>query len=232
MVNKGLNYGRHIIADFAGKIGHYETVLDIGAGKGDDLMIYKSKCESTKLLALEGYEPNVSRLAERGIEVFLHNLEHDKFPFDDKSLDVVSANQILEHVKEIFWIFHEIARTLKIGGYFVLAVPNLASFHNRALLLLGRQPTQIQNHSAHVRGYTKPDLMQFIKIWGGFELVDFQGSNFYPFPPIIAKPLARIFPRAAWSIFLLLKKTKEYSDEFIKWPIEKLLETNFYLGEK
>lgn len=232
MIDRSLNYGRHIIADFASKIGHYETVLDIGAGKGDDLMIYKSKCESIKLLALEGYEPNVSRLAERGIEVFSHNLEHDKFPFEDKSLDVVSANQILEHVKEIFWIFHEIARTLKIGGHFVLAVPNLASFHNRALLLLGRQPTQIQNHSAHVRGYTKPDLMQFIKIWGGFKLVDFQGSNFYPFPPIVAKPLARIFPRAAWSIFLLLKKTKEYNDEFIKWPIEKSLETNFYLGEK
>ena len=102
MIDRSLNYGRHIIADFAGKIGRYENVLDIGAGKGDDLMIYKSKCESTKLLALEGYEPNVSRLAERGIEVFLHNLEHDKFPFEDKSLDVVSANQILEHVKEIF----------------------------------------------------------------------------------------------------------------------------------
>ena len=113
-----------------------------------------------------------------------------------------------------------------------MAVPNLASFHNRILLLLGKQPTSIQNHSAHVRGYTKPDLMRFIKIWDGYDLMDFQGSNFYPFPPIIAKPLARIFPRAAWSIFLLLKKTKEYNDEFIKWPIEKSLETNFYLGEK
>jgi len=36
----------------------------------------------------------------------------------------------------------------------------------------------------------------------------------------------------AWSIFFLLKKTKEYDEEFIKWPIQKRLETNFYLGEK
>jgi len=42
MIDRSLNYGRHIIADFAAKIGHYETVLDIGAGKGDDLAIYKS----------------------------------------------------------------------------------------------------------------------------------------------------------------------------------------------
>ena len=37
MIDRSLNYGRHIIADFAAKIGHYKTVLDIGAGKGDDV---------------------------------------------------------------------------------------------------------------------------------------------------------------------------------------------------
>ena len=51
MIDRSLNYGRHIIADFAAKIGHYETVLDIGAGKGDDLAIYKSKCDNARLLA-------------------------------------------------------------------------------------------------------------------------------------------------------------------------------------
>ena len=75
MIDRSLNYGRHIIADFAAKIGHYETVLDIGAGKGDDLAIYKSKCGDARLLALEGFEPNVAKLASRGIEVFLHDLE-------------------------------------------------------------------------------------------------------------------------------------------------------------
>jgi len=54
MIDRSLNYGRHIIADFAAKIGHYETVLDIGAGKGDDLMIYKSKCENWRYSASAG----------------------------------------------------------------------------------------------------------------------------------------------------------------------------------
>ena len=67
---------------------------------------------------------------------------------------------------------------------------------------------------------------------GGYEVIDFKGSNFYPFPPFIAKPLAKALPNMAWSIFFLLKKTKDYNDEFIKWPIEKRLETNFYLGKK
>jgi len=232
MVDKKLNYGRHIIEDFAKQVKNYDSVLDIGAGSGDDLMIYKKICLSANLYALEGYEPNIATLKSKGIKVFQHNLEFDKFPFDDKSLDLINANQILEHTKEIFWIFHEVTRTLKVGGFFVLAVPNLASLHNRLLLAFGRQPTPIQNDSAHIRGYTRSDIIQFLKIWGGYEMIDFRGSNFYPFPPVIAKPLAKLLPNMAWSIFFLLKKTRDYDNEFIKWPIEKRLETNFYLGER
>lgn len=230
MVDKKLNYGRHNIDSFANQIKEYSNVVDIGAGSGDDLMIYKKYSPSASLIALEGYEPNISKLEARGIKTYKHNLENDKFPFENASIDVISANQILEHIKEIFWIFHEVTRTLKVGGYFVLGVPNLASLHNRLLLCLGKQPTPIQNDSAHVRGYTKSDILQFLKIWGGYEVMDFKGSNFYPFPPVVAKPLAKLFPNMAWSMCFLLKKTKEYDDEFIKWPVEKRLETNFYLG--
>jgi hypothetical protein len=99
------------------------------------------------------------------------------------------------------------------------------------LLLFGKQPTQIQNNSAHIRGFTKSDFEQFLNIWtGGYEIVDFKGANFYPFPPILAKPLARYLPNMSWGIFFLLKKTKPYKDEFKLWPIQNRLETNFYVG--
>lgn len=231
MIDKKLNYGRHIIEMFSEKISSYKNVCDIGAGNGDDLLIYKKTSPTADLFALEGYAPNIFNLESKGIKTFCHDLEKDRFPFQDESIDVISANQILEHTKEIFWIFHEVTRTLEVGGYLVVAVPNLASLHNRILLLLGKQPTPIQNDSAHIRGYTKSDLIQFLEIWGGYELVGFKGSNFYPFMPILAKPLAKVFPKMAWSIFFLLKKTKTYHGEFIKWPIDKELETNFYLGE-
>ena len=230
MIDKSLNYGRHNISYFARIISHYTVVLDLGAGKGDDLLIYKSINPSAKIMALEGYAPNIPLLQSRGVHAITHNLEVDRFPFDDLSLDVVNANQILEHTKEIFWIFHEVTRCLKVGGYFVVAVPNLASLHNRFLLLMGKQPTPIQNDSAHVRGFTKSDFLQFLQIWGGYELIAFKGSNFYPFPPLIAEPLAKLQPNMAWSIFFLLRKARAYENEFVKWPIQKRLETNFYVG--
>jgi len=98
--------------------------------------------------------------------------------------------------------------------------------------LLGKHPTPIKSNSAHVRGFTKEDILRFLDIWGGYQLIDFKGSNFYPFPPLLAKPLAKLFPNMAWGIFFLLRKTRNYDREFIEYPIKMNLETNFFTGEK
>jgi len=189
----------------------------------------QNKCQK---YALEAYEEYAKILTEKGIKVSPNNIEQDIFPFDDSSIDVVIANQILEHTKELFWIFHEITRILPIGGKLIIGVPNLASLHNRLLLLLGKQPTPIQTNSAHIRGFTKGDILKFVDSCfpNGYELKAFGGSNFYPFPPMIARPLAQLFPTMAWGIFLLLEKKRDYQREFLEYPLVKRLETNFYLG--
>ena len=108
------------------------------------------------------------------------NLELDPLPFEDESIDVVMTNQVLEHVKEIFWILHQASRVLRVGGSMVIGVPNLASFHNRLLLLFGKQPTVIQNHSAHLRGYTRHDILRMFEMIfpGGYRLEDFGARIF------------------------------------------------------
>lgn len=232
MIDRNLNYGRHLITDFLAKAPTPETILDIGAGTGSDLRIAKNIFPNARLFGIESHLPNIKFLQELGIETTSANIERDRLPFADQSVDIVIANQIIEHCKEVFWIFHEVARVLKIGGCFIIGVPNLASLHNRALLAIGRQPSPIKTASAHVRGFTKQDIQDFIdKCWPqGFEVISFGGSNFYPFPPNIARPLAHWFPNLAWGIFLQFKKTKNYSREFLDYPVTHRLETNFWLG--
>ncbi|MEQ1824245.1 MAG: class I SAM-dependent methyltransferase, partial [Fimbriimonadaceae bacterium] len=89
------------------------------------------------------------------------------------------------------------------------------------------------NNSAHVRGWTKHDMLRFLDTCNpeGFHLDGFGGGNFYPFPGSIAKPLSTMFPNASWSIFLDIRKTKDYADSFLRWPLEQNLETNFFTGE-
>jgi SAM-dependent methyltransferase len=233
VIDRSLNYGREIIESYLKDIGYYKKILDIGAGNGEDLATAERIDSAVDRYAIENYEEYARSLEQQGVTVFRNDIERDELPFSFEELDVVMANQILEHTKDVFWIFHEVSRVLKTGGYFIVGVPNLAAFHNRLLLLVGKQPTQIKNASAHIRGYTKNDLIDFVtKCWpGGYELIAFKGSNFYPFPPALARPMASCFPSMAWGIFLLLRKTKEYNAEFIEYPLKEELETRFYLGK-
>ena len=231
-VDKQLNYGRAVIDQFVGLLPAASKVLDLGAGPGHDLAICRRHFPQAKLFALENFAPNVQVLRDQSIEVFPLNFENEAIPLAAESLDLVISNQVFEHVKEIFWITHEVTRTLKVGGHLLLGVPNLASLHNRLLLALGRQPTCIQTASAHVRGFTKHDLLRFLNLNfpQGYELESFAGSNFYPFSPPIARPLAKLCPNMAWSIFLLLKKVKPYQQEFLDFPVRERLETPYFLG--
>lgn len=226
--DKRLNYGRKIINKFLNTIP-FDSMLDIGAGKGQDIFIAEKINAKAKKYAIELDNDNFIILKERGISVFKINIEHDLLPLEDRCIDVAIANQILEHTKELFWIFHEISRVLKVGGHLIVGVPNLASLHNRLLLLLGKQPTCIKSGSAHIRGFTKSDLIRFAKI-GHLDLVDFKGSNFYPFPSLLAKPLSKMFPSASVSAFFDFKKTRPYKNEYINTLKEAKLATNYYCG--
>jgi SAM-dependent methyltransferase len=232
MIDRRLNYGRQHINRFTKNLPEYAVVLDLGAGGGDDLLIARNNNASAQLHAVECYVPYQDNLRSKDITVHSLNIENEKLPFEDGSVDVIIANQILEHCKEIWWIMHEVSRVLKPGGYFITGVPNLASLHNRFLLALGRQPTAIQNNTAHVRGYTKRDLCRFVEGVSGnaYALEGFGGGNFYPFPPAIARPLAVVFPTFAWGIFFKFKKKKPAGNAFIEYPVKNQLETNFYLG--
>jgi SAM-dependent methyltransferase len=232
MIDRTLNYGRHHVERFLRSATPFKKVLDIGAGHGHDLLIARSVSPQAQLIGVEPYKPYVAELESKGITVHSLNIERDVFPFADGELDIVMANQILEHTKEVFWIFDQISRVLKVGGRLLIGVPNLAALHNRVLLALGMQPSPLKNNSAHVRGFTKGDMIRLLDSGfpGGYELRGFGGSNFYPFPPPLARPLAAALPSMAWGIFFHFEKVKPYQGSYLKYPIDQQLETNFYVG--
>lgn len=232
MIDRSLNYGRSCMRLFLRRARPYRNVLDIGAGRGYDLEIALEVEPAARLLALEAFAPSVAVLREKGVEAHSVDIEREPFPFPPESVDIVIANQILEHTKEVFWILHQVSATLREGGRLLIGVPNLASLHNRILLLMGRQPTSLRNRLAHVRGFTKGDLEALLEAGfpGGYRLREFRGANFYPFPPFAAKPLASALPTMAWGIFFDFERVRPYSREFLEHPVREQLETNFYLG--
>lgn len=211
----------------------YHAVLDLGAGRGEDLQAARRVAPYAVLHAIE-FDPQYSAiLLQQGVDVHHLDLEKQPLPFADSSLDVIIANQVFEHLKEIFFVCDQLTRCLKVGGRIIIGVPNLASLHNRLLLLAGRQPTPLKNCSAHIRGFTRRDLVDLMECCfpGGYRLENWGGSNFYPFPPIFARPLARYLPALAWGVFVVFQKVRPYQNEFLKYPLEQGLETNFFLGD-
>jgi ubiquinone/menaquinone biosynthesis C-methylase UbiE len=232
IVDHNETYGRHILKK-ALKTINISYCVDLGCGNGDDLLIVKACNPKAKCIGIDFGNWNSNLLIDRGIEPISVNIENQPLPFSDESVNLVIANQIIEHTKEIYWINHEIFRVLKVGGYLYLGIPNVLSFHNRILGLFGVHPTCAKLISAHVRVFSKNDTIQFYRnIAGDILTIDqFYGSQFYPFPKIIARPLSAVFPSLAFSIFFLISKTKEYNGEFIEWLSKNLLETDYYRGQ-
>lgn len=236
------NYGRHILekwgSDFLLKQANVEkfTALDIGCGWGNDLVNIRNRYAAgnpegppLEMHGIEDHPIHVDYARQNGIVIHKLDVEREELPLGESSADIVIANQILEHTKEIFWIFEEASRVLRPGGIFIIGVPNLASLHNRILLLLGEQPAAQRSFSAHVRAFTKPDLKFFAETGGYFRLLDFRGANFYPFGARISRFLAGVFPTLAWGIFFLLERTTKEGHFLECLETESnFLETPFY----
>lgn len=232
IVDHNETYGRHLLENFI-KDERVNECLDLGCGTGADLEIVKSYNSNANLYGVDFGLWNAEILREKGIKPIALNIEIEKLPFKDNSLDLIIANQIIEHTKEIFWINHEIFRCLKPGGTLILAMPNVLSLHNRILMLFGFHPTCNKSISAHVRVFSKRDVYEFYKTIGDkfTKIVKHSGSQFYPFPKVISRPLSAVFPNLAFTSFYVIKKTGKYTSEFIDWPGYAKLETNFYTGK-
>jgi SAM-dependent methyltransferase len=231
-----LNYGRELIVSIA--LSHIRqipaqsvSILDIGFGSGADLLNIKHAAgdHRLELYGVDGYDPHVDKAAELGIRAWRRDIESDLLPFDDQSIDIVIANQIIEHTKEIFWILSEVSRILKPGGIAIVGVPNLASLHNRILLLFGQQPSSIELLGPHVRGLTKGAFERFITADGYFTMKTVAGSNFYPFPPLIARPLSGVLPTLAVSLFFVCQRSHR-PGRFIDVLDTRFYETVYYRG--
>jgi ubiquinone/menaquinone biosynthesis C-methylase UbiE len=229
-----LNYGREIVARWAERhlrsVSAPGLILDIGVGRGDDLLNIRRSCSMPlELHGIECHPPNAKYAAQQGIVVKSLDMERERFPYPDASFDLVVANQIIEHTKEIFFIFSEISRVLKTGGLAIIGVPNLASLHNRVALLLGLQPPAIRVLGPHVRGFTRDALREFFVAGDFFALEDFAGANFYPLPPPTSKWMARLFPGLAVSSFYKLRRT-DRRGTFAEVLDQHFFETPYYRG--
>lgn len=115
------------------------TILDVGCDDGRILVErVSSKIKSPILYGIDISLTKINLAKKRGIKTKLHDAEKP-LPYPDRFFDIVTANQIIEHLVNIDQFVAEIYRVLKPGGYALVSTENLSSWHNIGALILGWQ---------------------------------------------------------------------------------------------
>lgn len=117
-----------------------------------------------------------SSIGRLGLDIRKCDVERQRLPFVDASLDVVVFNEIFEHlrVNPIFTL-DEIFRVLRPGGTLMLSTPNLRSLRGLFnFLVRGRAAAcctdlfdeysklDTLGHMGHVREYTTREVLDFL----------------------------------------------------------------------
>ncbi len=215
------------VLDLLENIPESDNLLDIGCAEGTKTLQYANKLR-VQLKNVYGIElkPEYVKLAQEHFRIINVNLEHDTFPLHDQEIEVVICNQILEHLKNIYLPLSEIDRFLKIGGYLIIGIPNLAALHNRFFILFGRQPTCNNIMGPHVRCFTHKGFLEFIRQNTNFKLQSISAATLYPFPYPAVEYCAKYFPGLSSYTFYLLKKIKHNPDN-CGWSMRADFDTCF-----
>jgi SAM-dependent methyltransferase len=215
-------------ADFMVKNGVTgENLLDMACWDGTATRYYGDRLNIPSLYGADCEHDKLGEAKARGVDVRTCDFETQPLPFPDGMFDVVVANQIFEHLKQIYRPISEVHRVLKPGGYFLFSVPNLGALHCRIQLLLGKQPSTIKVFEAHVRAFSIPAAREFLTLNDHFEIVDFRGSGLYPFPPPWSERLSRVFNSLAVFQVYLLRKREGTGPNWQEHIVAKGVQSNF-----
>ncbi len=184
-----------------------QVFLDLGCDDGDWTMQVAQSAEATKVTGIEVVLSRAQLARSKNIEVYSADLGK-KFPVLDASVDLVHANQVIEHVADIDFLVSEIMRVLKPGGHFVVSTENGSSWHNIFAAILGWQIFSLTNMSKLKAGIGNPmallreqqiefgtwthkvifnyrGLQEFFTAHG-FTDLQIKGAGYYPFPTSVA----------------------------------------------
>ncbi len=119
---------KNIITTIAGSNRDFSRVLDIGGGLGLFSMNFKLNFPTSKVIILdkskhEGIKEILTKFPTLKITDYVQEDIQNKTSFENNSLDLIFALDILEHVENPSIAIHEILRILKEDGLLFISVP-------------------------------------------------------------------------------------------------------------
>jgi len=215
---------QEVIRIFRKYLSENQTVLDIGCGDGNFAIFLKNVLKAKDIFGIDISEKAVSLCIKNGINAVKLNVDDDKLPYENGFFDAIFCGEVIEHLYDPDFLLSEIYRVLKKGGIFLITTPNLAAWHNRAILCLGFQPhfteVSLKYHyvgklhpkakdlkaSGHIRVFTYRALKDLLKIHG-FTLIKTTGiPGVMPVPLNVADAIFKFVPSLSSDLLLVVVK--------------------------
>ena len=208
-----------------------EVMVDIGCGDGTVTKQLAESIGAKEVFGIDISERSLDIARSKGIKTLKLDINHETLPFPDNTIDVVTGIEIIEHLVNPDNFYKESYRILKDNGYLILSTPNLASWLNRLLLLLGYTPAFYEVSlrfklgkpfrsmeeilkeegapAGHLRLYTLKALTQHLSIYK-FSVINVAGASVYGGRMVsyMDKFFEKI-PSLASDIIIIAKKTSK-----------------------
>ena len=163
----------HLLLEMvASEADETSVILDIGCREG---LITNAIYNATKaeVHGIDFVEQFVSEATLDFPHVYFQVMNAESLRIEDKSIDIVAAGEIIEHLIEPHSFLKEVWRVLKPNGTFVLSTPNHASLRRRVKLMFGMNTDY---DSVHFHTYNYTQLHEILEK-NGFEIMEFKGDG-------------------------------------------------------
>ena len=151
-------FAKHLSAyHFMKRAAAGKTVLEIGFGDGYGMNYLSGTArELTGLDIIANNIPLAQKKYPKSNLKFVH-FDGKRFPFSDKSFDIVGSFQVIEHIPEpalVAWLT-DIRRVLKPGGSFYVSTLNLQTAQKPGVAY--------EKNQDHEKEFTAPELEALMK---------------------------------------------------------------------
>jgi 2-polyprenyl-3-methyl-5-hydroxy-6-metoxy-1,4-benzoquinol methylase len=182
--------------------------IDLGCDDGLLTQLIGNKIQTSDVYGADIVTKRLDLAGGYGIKTKKQDL-NSKFNMRSNYFDVVTANQVIEHINNSDIFISEVYRIIKPGGYAIISTENASSWINIMASLFGWQIFSLTNFSQkkrslgnplsihrgedtelnswlHVRIYNINGLKEYFKVFG-FKVEKITGSGYFPFPAEIGK---------------------------------------------
>ncbi len=166
-----------IKVDFVLQTKSNEQLLDAGCGSGL-LTEWLRNNKGYDVTGVDASDEAGKLCSTHNIPFKRVNLETDKLPFLDKSFDVATCFELIEHIRNPENLLKEIHRVLRPDGILYISTPNIAWWYLRLKLLLGVGVWDFHD-SDHIRFFT-PQLLEECLNDYSFTVIDRKSISVIP----------------------------------------------------